>query len=443
MKHLFFGTLIVWMAFLAAPLMADDAAAAKLAASLNKIAAKSATADGGTVWVKGEARLSGSLTVPAGVTLDLTADKARLVLGNGAKLTVDGTVIARGHGEQGKGGVEGSIRLDAGKTLINGSGIISLKSKRQILNIWSKCNFTLDGVTLVGIADNDSSLVEVSNGGKFTMKSGKITGNRAVSSEEICRGGGVSVYRGTFTLEGGEISGNSIAGSTFGGGGGVFVHKGTFTMKGGKISGNSADGNTNGDGGGVFVEHGSVFTLENGEISGNNAACKGGWASAGGVLVYDDSVFTMSGGLISGNTVVSGKDARGGGVKVKEAVFTMKGGTIAGNTTIAADTSFGGGGGVCVEESTFTLQGGTIYGNDAAAKAGGTANETKNSKGVPVSGGAALSVVWDGTTKWGTGGTYTKGGKAQTGGSDIVSISGSPKQGGTDDTLVAIPKGKK
>jgi hypothetical protein len=32
--------------------------------------------------------------------------------------------------------------------------------------------------------------------------------------------------------------------------------------------------------------------------------------------------------------------------------------------------------------------------------------------------------------KWGTGGTYTKGGVAQTGGSDI---------GRTNDTLIAIP----
>jgi hypothetical protein len=34
------------------------------------------------------------------------------------------------------------------------------------------------------------------------------------------------------------------------------------------------------------------------------------------------------------------------------------------------------------------------------------------------------------TTKWGTGGTYTKGGVSQRGGSDI---------GSTDDTLIAVP----
>jgi hypothetical protein len=40
----------------------------------------------------------------------------------------------------------------------------------------------------------------------------------------------------------------------------------------------------------------------------------------------------------------------------------------------------------------------------------------------------ALS-IW-GTAKWGTGGTYTKGGVSQTGGSDI---------GTTADTLIAVP----
>jgi hypothetical protein len=311
---------------------AEAKAAAELAA---KLGGKGKTAvDGATVTLTGEAELKSALTVPAGVTLDLTATEAALRLKNSAKLTVDGTVNATGYGDN----CEGSrLRLDGGKTLINGSGTISLKSKGCLLNVRGKCRLTLDGVTLVGIADNDSPLLLVFDGGELLMKSGVITGNTSIAE----------------------------------------------------------------------------------------------YANGGGVGVWSDGVFTMSGGVISGNTVVSGEYARGGGVVVQYAVFTMKGGTIAGNTTIAADTSFGGGGGVCVDESTFTLQGGTIYGSDAAAKAGGTANETKNSKGVSVSSGAALSVVRGVITKWGTGGKYTKGGVPQTGGSAIAT---------TDETLIAIPK---
>jgi hypothetical protein len=66
------------------------------------------------------------------------------------------------------------------------------------------------------------------------------------------------------------------------------------------------------------------------------------------------------------------------------------------------------------------LEGGTIYG--ASAEDGKANNSVRNSD-------IALAVWGDGTAKWGTGGTYTKGGVSQTGGNDI---------GSTGDTLIAI-----
>jgi hypothetical protein len=75
------------------------------------------------------------------------------------------------------------------------------------------------------------------------------------------------------------------------------------------------------------------------------------------------------------------------------------------------------------------MQGGTIYGNDTGA--GDNANKTIGSRNI---GGAALHLDRfepETSAKWGTGGTYTKGGAAQTGGSDIAT---------TDETLIAIPK---
>jgi hypothetical protein len=99
----------------------------------------------------------------------------------------------------------------------------------------------------------------------------------------------------------------------------------------------------------------------------------------------------------------------------------MEGGVISGNIVTEQ------GGGVQIYQSTFTLKGGTIYGNNADDNA----NETRDDRGVPVTGsGAAFEISGGVPAKWGTGGTYTKGGVAQTGGSDI---------GTTDDTLIAIP----
>jgi hypothetical protein len=110
--------------------------AAKLATDLNAIKAGSATVEGATVKLIGGVDLTAGLTVPEGVTLDLSGEDARLILKNGAALIVDGTVNARGHGDQGKGWVDGGLYVDDGVAIINGSGTIRLQSKGCLLNIW-------------------------------------------------------------------------------------------------------------------------------------------------------------------------------------------------------------------------------------------------------------------------------------------------------------------
>ena len=159
------------------------------------------------------------------------------------------------------------IKVDsaaASPAVINGSGTINLKSKGRLLGIWKEKKLTLDGVTLVGIADNNDSLVKVNGGGELVLKSGAITGNTRTapgSSGGAGHGGGVFVSGGgTFTMEGGTISGNSAVRR----GGGV-CSGATFIMKGGVIFGNSADIG----GGAACVDDGNVFIMEGGRIQGN------------------------------------------------------------------------------------------------------------------------------------------------------------------------------
>jgi hypothetical protein len=256
-------------------------------------------------------------------------------------------------------------------------------------------------------------------------------------------------------MEGGEISGNTAQGGKGQQGGGVIGaygggvtvdNGGTFTMKGGKIAGNSANSSVENSesrvplqamGGGVYVQGDdgdSVFTMEGGEIAGNSVTVKAS-GDGGGVRVARGT-FTMSGGIISGNTV-SGKRATGGGVSSGD-IFTMLGGTISGNSTSGSVSSFGGGVFLLQQRGgagKFTMEGGTIYGSDASANSGGNANETRDGSGAPVSGGGAAIAInpvdrVEIAAKWGSGGAYTKGGAAQTGGSDI---------GNSDATLIAIP----
>jgi hypothetical protein len=301
----------------ASPPPVSNEQAAQLAADLNAIVAGCATVDGATVKLTGGLGLTKDITVPAGVTLDVTADGAQLGLGNfdphadNITVTVNGTIIAGSNAV--------CFEDNASAATINGSGTIRLQSKGSLLTVKGNKNvanrkLTLDGVTLVGIADNNNALVQVGGGGEFILKSGAITGNTTTSG-----GGGVNVNGGTFIMEGGAISGN-----TANYGGGVGTEQSTFTLKGGTISGNTAQ-------------------------------------------------VKMGGGVYAGNT-------------------------------------------------TFTMEGGTIYGS--ASNTGDNANEVTGE-------GAAISFArGEQVVKWGMGGTYTKGGVPQTGGSDI---------GNSDDTLVVTP----
>jgi hypothetical protein len=367
----------------------------QLAADLNAIEAEKATVSGDTVTLIGGVRIeNAALTVPEGVTLNLT--KETLQLGDNATFTVNGTVNVKAEG----------INIDstaASPAAINGSGTISLKSKGRLLGIWEGRKLTLDGVTLVGMKDNDSSLVEIGEGGEFILKSGAITGNTRTSNEDKGAGGGVGVWQGKFTMEGGTISGNNAVRPGAGVGGGVSVggENATFTMEGGTISGNSASGKEGAGGGGVMIEE-SVFTMTGGEISGNSATGKV-WSNGGGVKLAQGAAFTMTGGAISGNTATCDNYSEGGGVMMEGgATFTMEGGRIQGST---ASDSFAAN---------------TLVGSNPN--------------------GAALD-VGNSTAKWGSGGTYTKGGLSQTGGGSIVDIVVVDDEawGGTDDTLIAEP----
>jgi hypothetical protein len=387
----------------------------QLAEEINALKEGSATVTGATVTLTAGLTPS-NLIVPAGVTLDVTAHDAAIMLRD-AKLTVNGTVntaIDFGSTPSGNTWEAPSIRLEdrASWGTINGSGTIYQKGKGNLLYVSGNRTLTLDGVTLVGVADNNNPLVQVNEGGEFVMKSGAITGNTRVSGQWP-GSGGVNVYKGTFIMEGGTISGNTVQGGEGASGGGIEVGEGSiFTMKSGAISGNTAEGGKGGEGGGVSVDDKGTFIMEGGTISGNTVQ-GGEWSIGGGVRLGGGSVFTLEGGTISSNTAGSG-----GGVGLNDgSTFTMEGGTISGNTARS-----GGGVQVSGEGTTFTLKGGTIYGSSAGD---GNANTT-----TPSNNSAALGVGGDNSSaKWGTGGTYTKGGVSQTGGSDI---------GRTDETLIAI-----
>ena len=232
----------------------------------------------------------------------------------------------------------------AANTAVNGGGVC----------VSNRGQFTMSGSASItgNTATNDGGGVAVMNGGQFDMSgSAVISGNKANNATTNGRGGGVyvygeetigsTVYKGTFNMYGGSITGNTAKK-----GGGVYVgQKGTFTMESGTIGGRT--GNTATEGGGVCVS-GGTFTMNNGSITGNKASRCGG-----GVCVGNSGQFTMTDGSITGNKA----DGSGGGVFVEEnATFTMTGGTMTGGT-ISGNTASNFGGGVYVKSNTFTVSG--------------------------------------------------------------------------------------
>ena len=95
---------------------------------------------------------------------------------------------------------------------------------------------------------------------------------------------------------------------------------------------NTINGNTStGDGGGVYVASNGAFTMNGGEISGNESKNTGDTAGGGGVYVFRNptgtgadaqGIFTMNGGTITNNKAA----AKGKGVHVSPyAMFNMSG----------------------------------------------------------------------------------------------------------------------
>jgi hypothetical protein len=117
----------------------------------------------------------------------------------------------------------------------------------------------------------------------WVLKSGAITGNAHIGSVGA-NGGGVSVYKGMFRMEGGAISDNSTASGKGGSvGGGVYVGEASvFTMTGGEIFDNTAGIN----GGGVYVKEGGTFTMEDGTISDNTVGNQGCGIDSMGTRLY-------------------------------------------------------------------------------------------------------------------------------------------------------------
>lgn len=155
------------------------------------------------------------------------------------------------------------------------------------------CDITMTGSSSV-ITTNSSTDLSLKNTGSG---GGVISGGRGQteSSDNNVRGGGLYIRGGSVTMyDGVAISGNN--GGSYGGG----VHirsNGSFTMEGGKITNNTVSGGWNG-GAGVHLDDYGTFTMKGGSITENVDAANG---DSVGVMANDHATLDLQGGTIAGN----------------------------------------------------------------------------------------------------------------------------------------------
>ena len=231
----------------------------------------------------------------------------------------------------------------------NAGATITLNSNTEIaatLQITKNLTLDLNGCTLR--MTGNRSVLCVYNGATLTItdsstaKSGTITGGNATDGGGVYIGGNSS--EGHLVMTGGTITGCHVSSR----GGGVFVFKGSFTMSGtARITDCTAAG-----GGGVVVHTGSsTFTMNGGEIS----DCKA-FYTGGGVCLVSGAWFEMTGGTIRNCTDGSVESSA---IYMDPGTMKAHGGTVKGNVCVS-------GVGNCVithepSQEGYTIFDGTIY----------------------------------------------------------------------------------
>ena len=231
----------------------------------------------------------------------------------------------------------------------NAGDTIKLSSNTEIaatLQITKNLTLDLNGCTLR--MTGNRSVLCVYNGATLTItdsstaKSGTITGGNATDGGGVYIGGNSS--EGHLVMTGGTITGCHVSSR----GGGVFVFKGSFTMSGtARITDCTAAG-----GGGVVVHTGSsTFTMNGGEIS----DCKA-FYTGGGVCLVSGAWFEMTGGTIRNCTDDSVESSA---IYMDPGTMKAHGGTVKGNVCVS-------GVGNCVithepSQEGYTIFDGTIY----------------------------------------------------------------------------------
>jgi len=228
-----------------------------------------------------------------------------------------------------------------------GGSLISILSGGSVeISSQNGTTISLDGENVFGTAS------AVSNNGTFVLGKNAIIKNFKANAIK-----GVALYsKGAFSLKGGEILNNELAGSS---GNGIIYNdqNSTMNVESGKIC-----GNTSTQTGMIYVHNGSTVKMSGGEISGNTLNAEKKTAGNGGAFYFKAAVGEFTGGKICGNTANNGGALQCGDT----ASIILDGVEISENTAI-----YEGGGVRLMSNAECLFKSGKISGNVADVRGGG------------------------------------------------------------------------
>lgn len=379
---------------------------------------KSGGVYGGGIYASGENAI---INMSGGrISNNWAPSGAGVMLWVGSTMTMTGGEIsgnyALGTGGLGNGGAvyvqTATLNLNGGtlknNTAIRYGGAVNL-NQSGVLNLEGPCTITGNKACHGGgLSQEAGECILTLNHPGITISNNTAHGHQDSMNDSgvhtLSRGkgngGGLFIEKGTLTINGGTISGNSATGH--GGGASIYVkriHGGDTKaiINSGTISGNSAE-----YGGGLDlyadypIEEGKknnlLVQLKDGTVSGNKASQSG----AGIYMSFDESNSTakMEVGTASSTPVIQNNIANlnGGGLGMSNnGVFDVKNANMSGNTasiggaiwlgsgtftmanaTLTNNIASQNGGGIYVGSGTFTVNGvATLKGNKATAQNGG------------------------------------------------------------------------
>lgn len=307
---------------------------------------------------------SGTVTTDKDVSADATKDNGKTIeIKSGQNVIIKGAHSIKGIGYS-------SFKIDKGGSLtIEGPSI----SNAQII-AEGKLNLN-SGIISETKLEGPTIFV---NSGTFTMNGGEVSGNEAIESStpkpaglkkigDFYQYSPITVYSGTFTLNAGTISSNKsfLKGGAIGAWG-TEESKVNVEILGGEITNNAAShARVNAWGGAIFLEN-SEFELNAAKISQNTAEYGGGLVvSKSNAKILGGSIVDNSNGQYSG---------LGGGIFGINSDITVKAGNISKNH------ANGTGGGLFLDTCNFTINGGSFTEN-SSQKSGGAIATVGTSKG--------------------------------------------------------------